>query len=89
MRRPACAEQTWVAVTSLIGWTPDGLGLTHTGEPGSANIWVTRIRDGAVRQVTRFADQVVTSISWSPNGRRVTVTRQHTLTDLAWFNILR
>ena len=86
---PACVEQSWVAVGSVIGWTPDGEGLTHTGAPGSANIWVTRIRDGAVRQVTRFADQAVTSISWSPNGRRVTVTRQHILTDLAWFTILR
>ena len=86
---PACAEQSWVSVSSLVGWTPDGLGLTHTGEPGSSNIWVTRIRDGAVRQITRFADQAVTSISWSPNGRRLTVTRQHILTDLAWFSVLR
>ena len=86
---PACSNQSWVPVTSLIGWTPGGHGLTHTGAPGSSNIWVTELRSGAVRQVTRFADQAVTSISWSPNGRRVTVTRQHTLTDFAWFSILR
>jgi predicted Ser/Thr protein kinase len=86
---PACAEQSWVAVSSLVGWTPDGEGLTHTGDPGSSNIWVTRIRDGAVRQITRFDDQAVTSVSWSPNGRRLTVTRQHILTDLAWFTVLR
>jgi len=86
---PACTEQSWVAVSSLVGWTPDGEGLTHTGDPGSSNIWVTRIRDGAVRQITRFGDQAITSISWSPNGRRVTVTRQHILTDLAWFTVLR
>jgi predicted Ser/Thr protein kinase len=86
---PACANQSWVPVSSLIGWTPDGEGLTHTGAPGSSNIWVARIRDGSVRQVTRFGDQSVTSISWSPNGRRVAVTRQHILTDLAWFTVLR
>ena len=86
---PACAQQAWVAVSSLVGWTPDGEGLTHTGDPGSSNIWVTRIRDGAVRQITRFDDQAITSISWSPNGRRLTVTRQHILTDLAWFTVLR
>jgi predicted Ser/Thr protein kinase len=86
---PACAEQSWVSVSSLVGWTPDGEGLTHAGEPGSSNIWATRIRDGAIRQITRFEDQVVTSISWSPNGRRMTVTRQQILTDLAWFTVLR
>ena len=86
---PACTNQTWTAVTSLIGWTPDSTGLTHTGAPGSSNIWVTRLRDGAMHQVTRFGDQSVTSISWSPNGQRVTVTRQHTITDMAWFNLLR
>jgi Tol biopolymer transport system component len=86
---PVCADQSWVAVSSLVGWTPDGEGLTHTGDPGSSNIWVTRIRDGAVRQITRFDDQAITSISWSPNGRRLTVTRQHILTDLAWFTVLR
>jgi predicted Ser/Thr protein kinase len=86
---PACADQSLVAVSSLIGWTPDGEGLTHTGDPGSSNVWVTRIRDGAVRQITRFDDQAITSISWSPNGRRLTVTRQHILTDMAWFTVLR
>lgn len=86
---PACSEQSWVSVSSLVGWTPDGEGLTHTGEPGSSNIWATRIRDGVVRQITRFDDQAITSISWSPNGRRLTVTRQHILTDLAWFTVLR
>ena len=86
---PACTEQSWVAVSSLVGWTPNGEELTHTGDPGSSNIWATRLRDGAVRQITRFGDQTVTSISWSPNGRRMTVTRQHILTDLAWFTVLR
>jgi len=86
---PHCAEQSWVKVSSVVGWTPDSEGLTHTGDPGSSNIWATRIRDGALRQITRFEDQAVTSISWSPNGRRVTVTRQHILTDLAWFTVLR
>jgi WD40 repeat protein len=68
---PLCAAQTWVKVTSLVGWTPDSEGLTHTGEPGSSNIWETRIKDGALRQITRFEDQSVTSISWSPNGHRL------------------
>jgi tricorn protease-like protein len=86
---PTCTEQSRIGVGSLIGWTPDSEGLTHTGDPGSSNIWVTQVRDGAVRQITRFDDQLVTSISWSPNGRRMTVTRQHILTDLAWFTVLR
>ena len=63
--------------------------LTHTGAPASANIWVTRILDGSIHQVTRFTDQMVTSISWSPNGQRLAVTRQRTLGDLALFAAIR
>jgi len=84
-----CTQQQWLPVTSLVGWTPDGTGLTHTGAPASSNIWVTRIASGIVTQITRFGDQMVTSISWSPNGHRLAVTRQRSLTDLAWFNALR
>jgi serine/threonine protein kinase len=84
-----CTGQRLVPVTSVVGWTPDSTGLTHTGAPASSNIWVTRIATGTETQITRFTEQVVTSISWSPNGHRLAVTRQRSLTDLAWFNALR
>jgi WD40 repeat protein len=79
---PDCSNQVVLPITTLVGWTPDGSSLTHTGAPGGANIWATRIADGSMRQVTRFNSQVVTSIAWSADGRRIAVTRQRTLADL-------
>ncbi len=86
---PACTNAALLPIVSLVGWTPDGRALAHTGAPASANIWITRLADGAMQQITRFTDQMVTSISWSPNGQRIAVTRQRTLADLVLFSAIR
>ena len=56
---PGCGNQDTLPVTSLLGWTPDGLGLVHKGPPGTSNIWVTRIADGTLHQITKFGDETV------------------------------
>ena len=76
---PSCGNQATLPVTSLLGWTHDGTGLVHTGPPRASNIWITRIADGTLHQITKFGDEVVTSIAWSADGHRVAVTRQRTL----------
>lgn len=86
---PACSNAVLLPIVSLVGWTPDGRALAHTGAPASANIWITHLSDGAMQQITRFTDQMVTSISWSPDGRRIAVTRQRTLADLVSFSAIR
>jgi serine/threonine protein kinase len=84
---PTCGNQATLPVTSLLGWTHDGTGLVHTGPPGASNIWVTRIADGTLHQITKFGDEVATSIAWSADGHRVAVTRQRTLSDFDWFGL--
>ncbi len=84
---PSCGNQATLPVTSLLGWTHDGTGLVHTGPPGASNIWITRIADGTLHQITKFGDEVVTSIAWSADGHRVAVTRQRTLSDFDWFGL--
>jgi dipeptidyl aminopeptidase/acylaminoacyl peptidase len=71
---PGCGNQDTLPVTSLLGWTPDCLGLVHKGPPSTSNIWVTRIADGTLHQITKFGDETVTSIGWSADGHRVAVT---------------
>jgi predicted Ser/Thr protein kinase len=84
---PGCGNQDTLPVTSLLGWTPDCLGLVHRGPPGTSNIWVTRIADGTLHQITKFGDGTVTGITWSADGHRVAVTRQRTLGDFDWFGL--
>jgi predicted Ser/Thr protein kinase len=84
---PSCGNQATLPVTSLLGWTHDGTGLVHTGPPGASNIWVTRVADGTLHQITKFGDEAATSIAWSADGHRVAVTRQRTLSDFDWFGL--
>ncbi len=86
---PGCGNQETLPIDSLLGWTPDGTSLVHLGAPGIANIWLTNIEDGSVRQLTRFTDETTTSVAWSGNGRRIAVTRQPTLADVEWFGLFR
>jgi Tol biopolymer transport system component len=80
---PACSDEKLLAIGSPRAWTPDGRGLAYIGPPDGANVWVADIRTGARRQLTRFSDREVTNIAWSPDGRRLAVTRLTTLAELA------
>ena len=82
-----CGNQSNLPVTTLIGWTPDGTALLQQGPPGLANIWITRVGDGTMHQVTRFDDATASSIRWSADGHRVAVTRQQSLSDFDWFGL--
>lgn len=84
---PACGNQETLPVTSLMGWTPDASALVHQGTPGVSNIWVTKVADGTLQQVTRFGDETATSIAWSSDGHRVAVSRQRGFWDLDWFGL--
>ena len=86
---PACSKPMTLPVTTLLGWTPDSTGLTYQGMPGQSNIWIARIADGKEEQVTRFDTEVVTSVAWSQDRRRVAVTRHRTLGDVEWLKIWR
>jgi serine/threonine protein kinase len=86
---PACSNPMTLPVTTLIGWTPDSTGLTYQGTPGQSNVWIARVADGKEEQVTRFDQEVVTSVAWSPDGRRLAVTRHRTLGDVEWLKLWR
>jgi hypothetical protein len=83
---PRCEAVKRIPVGSrVLGWTPDGLGLTFAGAPDEANVWIAGLADGSMRQVTRFTNFRVTSVVWSSTGGRFAVSRQRTLSDLEMF----
>jgi Tol biopolymer transport system component len=81
-RLPDCPEETRLPIRSARAWTPDSQGLAYTGPPDGANVWVMPVAGGPGRQVTHFGDRAITSLAWSPDGRRLAVTRARSLTDL-------
>jgi Tol biopolymer transport system component len=64
-----------MAIPGLLAWTPDGQGLAYAGPPAAANVWVAPIDGGAPRQLTRFTDQAIEAIAWSPDGSRLAIAR--------------
>ena len=86
---PGCSHRSYLPVTRLVSWTPDSAALAHQGPPGRSNIWMTKIEDGSVHQITRFIGERATSIAWSADGHRVAATRRRSLTDVDWLNLFR
>jgi Tol biopolymer transport system component len=76
-------------VSSVLRWTPDGKGLTlprTTGTTGGMlNLWVQPVSGGPLRQITHFPDDVV-AYAWSPDGKRLAVTRETKSRDVVLFS---
>ena len=78
---PGCTHGRRLTVMGALAWTPDGLGLAFVGQPRGANVWVAPIDGGTARQVTWFSNRLVSGVAWSPDGRRLAVSRVMTLSD--------
>ena len=66
----------------VLRWTPDGRGLTFPVQLGAnTNLWIQSISGGKPRQITHFPDSVV-AYAWSPDGKRLALTRRTTSSDV-------
>jgi hypothetical protein len=81
---PDCTTDLLIPIGSPRAWAPDGRSLAYVGPPDGANVWIAPLDGGPRRQVTHFHDRTVTSVSWSPDGRRLAVTREMALSDLTF-----
>jgi Tol biopolymer transport system component len=58
------------------------LAIAYVGAPRQANVWAMPVDGSAPRQMTWFTERAVSSVAWSPDGKRLAVTRVMTLSDL-------
>ena len=71
---------------SSLRWTPDGLGLTLPLTQGeTSNLWVQPVSGGTPHQITHFPDKLV-AYAWSPDGKRLAVTRAVFPQDVVLFS---
>jgi Tol biopolymer transport system component len=63
-------------------WTPDGKGLAYIGGPASANVWVLPIDGGPAHALTHFTDRTILGFGWSPDGKRLVVSRAVSESDI-------
>jgi Tol biopolymer transport system component len=45
-------------------------------------VWIAPVEGGPSKQITWFSRRAVSSVAWSPDGRRLAVARKMTLSDL-------
>jgi len=78
---PDCTNQTDVPLVSGT-WTPDGRSIAFLDSGDPANIFVQPIEGGASRRLTQFTEKEILDFAWSPDGKRLAITRGTTLADM-------
>ena len=63
-----------------LQWSHDGSVLYYAGGRGGAKVWKQALVGGAPIQVTQF-DEPVNYFDWSPDGKKLLVSRSSTLSD--------
>lgn len=69
--------------SGILRWTPDGRGIAYVDEQdGVDNIWVQPLTGGTPRQLTHFTADHIGPFLFSPDGKRIAVSRGNTTSDV-------
>jgi len=83
---PTTAVQKYSENQFVLRWTPDGKNLSFVNdENGFANIWLLPLNGDKSRRVTNFNDNFIFSFAWSPDGKRLAVSRGTLTSDAVIF----
>jgi len=74
---------------SLLHWSADGRALTYPLLVGDEmNLWSQPISGGPPRQITHFHDRIL-AYDWSPDGKRLAITRAKSSSDVVLISNFR
>ena len=63
-------------VPPIIQWAPDGKSILYSMNTSNvSNIWSQPLDGGPPKQITDFKDLLITSFSWSRDGKQLVCTR--------------
>jgi eukaryotic-like serine/threonine-protein kinase len=75
---------------SCLRWSPDGEGLQYLLTTGDVtNIWEQRLTGGAPRQVTNFTSGRIFNFNWTPDGKKMLLSRGEVKSDVVLLSNLR
>ena len=63
--------------------------MAYVDRSDAMNIWVRPIDGGVVRPLTTFTDKALIDVAWSPDGKRLAVTRLTALADIVLIKGIR
>jgi Tol biopolymer transport system component len=67
---------------SILQWSPDGKSLLYSVNSNNvSNVWNQPLDGGPAKQVTDFKEMLITSFSWSRDGKQLATTRGNLLRD--------
>jgi Tol biopolymer transport system component len=79
-----------VVFTSLVRFTPDSRALAYiTSRDGISNIWIQPLDGSPPKQLTDFNSDQIFWFDWSPDGRRLGVSRGALTSDVVLIKDLR
>jgi Tol biopolymer transport system component len=70
-------------------WTPDERSIAYVDNTDLKNIWVQPIGGGAPHPLTKFTEKDITSFTWSPDGKRLAITRGTVQADIVLIKGIR
>ncbi len=60
----------------IVGWTADGRGMTVLDDrSGVPNLWTLPFDGGPSKQITHFHQSEIHGFAWSPDGKRIALSR--------------
>jgi len=75
---------------ACLRWSPDGKGLQYLLTLGDVtNIWEQPLAGGGPKQVTDFTSSSIFDFNWSPDGKRLLMSRGEVSSDVVLLSNLR
>lgn len=85
---PDCTNEKELQLRSWR-WAPDGKGAAFANEDDHKNLWEQPLDGGPIRALTHFDDAQILDFAWSPDGRRLALSRGKWWDDIILIKGLR
>jgi len=65
-----------IDAAGIVGWTADGRGMAALDDrSGVPNLWIYPFEGGPAKQISHFPKSEIHGFAWSPDGKRIALSR--------------